>query len=96
MKKIIPKKIHFAGFDYYIEFVEHLDSGDSWARTSVNQGKIFIEKGMTLQKQYESLIHELLHISWRHTFSNFKLEEERIKAWSMNIYGILKDNNFLK
>jgi len=92
----LPKKIHFGGRNYTVEMVSELDGEESWGRTDMKRQKIFIEEKMPLEHQMEILIHELLHIAWRHTFSNFKGEEEKVKAWSMNIYGILKDNNFLK
>ena len=92
----IPKRIHFAGRNYTVELVNELDGEDSWGRTDMQRQKIFIERNMPFEHQMESLIHELMHIAWRHTFSNFNKEEEKTKAWAMNIYGILKDNNLLK
>lgn len=94
----IPKKIHFAGFNYTIEFVEKLDGAESWGRTMLGDGKIFLEKGMTTEKQEQILIHELMHIAYRHTTNELegKQEETIVNAWSMNIYGILKDNGLLK
>lgn len=46
----------------------------------------------------ETFIHELMHIAYRNIKSDLKENEEEnlVKAWSKNIYGILKDNNFLK
>ena len=95
----IPNKIHFAGFDYDVEVVEKLDGEDTWGRTMMGDGKIFIEKKLSNQKKYETLIHELIHIAYRHTAHSqldSKQEEELMKPWSANVYGILKDNGFLK
>lgn len=96
---IIPKKIHFCGVDYTIEEVEALDGNDSWGRTMLGEAKIFIEKDLEASKKQETLIHELLHIAYRHTARgqvSDEQEENIIKPWSHNIYGILKDNGFLK
>lgn len=96
----IPKNIHFAGFDYTVEEIEKLDGEDSWGRTMMKDRTIFLEKSMNKQNKEETLIHELLHIALRHSTGREKLshdeEEKLVKAWSMNIYGILKDNNLLK
>ena len=96
----IPNKIHFAGFDYGVKTVEKLDGEENWGRTTMRDRKIFLEKGMDIQNQEETFLHELLHIAFRHTLGWEKLpddmEEKMVKAWSMNIYGILKDNNLLK
>lgn len=96
----IPKKIHFAGFDYKVSIVKDLDGGDNWGRTLQGKGTIHLEKDMSQDKQEQTFIHELMHIALRHTTGWEKLttdEEERlVKAWSMNIYGILKDNKLLK
>ena len=96
-KMKIPKRIHFAGFDYEIKIVKHLDGDDSWGRTDIQNQQIFIEKDMPLQHQMQTLIHELMHVAYRHTFGEVRADEEKkTKAWSKNIYGILKDNDFLK
>ena len=96
----IPKKIHFSGFDYSIQEVEKLDGGDNWGRTMMGDKKIFLNKNIDIQCKEETFIHELMHIALRHTMGWEQLEtnqeEKLVKAWSMNIYGILKDNNLLK
>jgi len=96
----IPKKVHFAGFDYKVYIVKDLDGGDSWGRTLQGKGTIHLEKDQSRDKMEQTLIHELVHIALRHTTGWEKLtsedEERLVKAWSMNIYGILKDNNLLK
>lgn len=98
--KTIPNKIHFAGFDYDIEEVDRLDGRESWGRTQTDIQKIFLEKGLSYEKKVETLIHEMLHIALRHTNGigdlTEKREEEITRSWSMNIFGILKDNGFLK
>ncbi len=94
----IPKKIHFSGFDYEIKEVAKLDGSENWGRTQLDQGVIFLEKEMSADKKEQTFIHELLHIAYRHTFSetDTEKEEKQVKAWSMNIYGILKDNGLLE
>lgn len=95
----IPKKVHFAGFDYSVTFTKRLDGGDSWGKTDTHSQEIQLEKDMPKNRQEQTFIHELMHIALRHTTGWEKLtldEEERlVKAWSMNIYGILKDNKLL-
>lgn len=97
---IIPKKIHFAGFDYKVQEVEKLDGDSNWGRTTMRDRQIFLEKDMNTQNKEETFLHEIIHIALRHSTGWEKLsndeEEKLVKAWSMNIYGILKDNNLLK
>ena len=94
----IPNKIHFCGKDYIVEIVKNLDGRDNWGRTSLEEQKIYLEKDTHSQKQEETFIHELIHIAYRNIKSNLeeKEEENLVKAWSKNIYGILKDNNLFK
>ena len=95
----IPDKIHFAGFDYVIEEVEKLDGQENVGRLMMTDGKIFIEKDMSEERKLETLIHECLHIAYRHTaFKQLSDDQEEniIKPWTMNLYGILKDNDLLK
>lgn len=96
----IPKKIHFSGFDYKVRFEKDLEGGEIWGRTTAKNQEIVLEEDVHLQKQEQTFIHELMHIAFKHTNGWEKFsgdEEERmVKSWSMNIYGILKDNNLLK
>ena len=95
----IPKKIHFSGFDYKVIEKEKLDGGENLGRAMIQEGEIYLEKNVSEQVKLETLIHELLHITYRHTAHkqiSDDQEENIIKPWSRNIYGILKDNGFLK
>lgn len=96
----IPKKIHFSGFDYKVTFEKELEGGETWGRTNMRRREIVLEKDMDTQNHEQTFIHELLHIALRHTKGWQKLsddeEEDLVKSWAMNIYGILKDNNLLK
>lgn len=96
----LPKKIHFCGHDFPVTEVAHLDGDDNWGRTDLARMTIKIEKDLCDSKKRETLIHEMLHIALRasgfFTELSVKDEEKHVKAWAVNIYGILKDNNFLK
>lgn len=94
----IPKKVHYSGFDYKVVEVEKLDDNANWGRLDPSDCKIFLEKSVSQDRKEQTFVHELLHIAYRHTFSEIDndKEEKLVKAWSMNIYGILKDNNLLK
>lgn len=94
----IPKKIHFAGHTYDVKEHKNLDGDSNWGRTTMHEGKIRLEKDVMQSAKEETFLHELLHIAYRHTFSEIDndKEEKIIKAFSRNIYGILKDNNLLK
>lgn len=96
----IPKNIHFCGKDYAVIEVDHLVSDDNaLGKTSFKKNTIEIEKRLPQQEKYEILIHELLHIAFSHVAweqLDDKVEENIVKPWSRNIYGILKDNNLLK
>lgn len=94
----IPKNIHWNGQDFAVKYAKELDGGDSWGRTMLGSQHIFIEADTHRQKQEQTLIHELLHITFRGAGLDWesKQEEKAIKAWAVNIYGMLKDNNLLK
>ena len=97
--KPLPKKIKFAGFTYKVKMTDDLDGGDSWGRTMLGKQEIYIERGLSIEKQWETLIHEMLHVALRHTtgLKEFKdeREEDVTRAWSMNIFGILKQNDII-
>lgn len=95
---MIPKKIHFAGRNYKVIEMDKLDGEESWGRTMMGSAEIFLEKGLSEDKKTETLIHELIHIAYRHTSKSLSDEQEEniVRPWSMNIFGILKDNGFLK
>lgn len=95
----IPKKIHYAGFDYKVKMVKNLDGESTLGRTHRDKLEIWIESDVPQSVVEEVFIHELMHIAYGHTFSDQKggdEEEKRINAFSLNIYGILKDNDLLK
>lgn len=96
----IPKKIKFSGFTYKVRFEKDLEGGETWGRTTPRNGEIVLEKNMNICLQEQTFIHELMHVAFKHTQGWQKLsgeeEENMVKAWSMNIYGILKDNKLLK
>lgn len=96
--KTLPKKIHYSGFDYEVIEVERLDGRETWGRTSFESQTIHIEKGISFQRKMQTLIHEILHIAYHHTSNvlDDKTEEDIVTTWSVNIYGILEDNGFLK
>lgn len=96
---VIPKKIHFAGQNYKVSEVSNLTSDDGvWGRTDFYNCLIDIDKDLAVGFKEETLIHELMHIAYWHTSNKLTKEgeEDIIKPWSLNIYGILKDNNLLK
>lgn len=94
----IPKEIKFMGCRYQISEVTHLDNGDAWGRTDLNRNKIFLESEIPEDLKQEVLIHELMHVAYKHTSNILTDEQEEsvISPWSANIYGILKDNNLLR
>lgn len=95
----IPKKIHYAGFNYKIKLIKDLDGETTLGRTHRDKLEIWLESGVPQAVIEETFIHELMHIAYGHTFSDQKgaeEEEKRVNAFSKNIYGILKDNDLLK
>lgn len=96
----IPDKIHFCGIDYKIIEVDNLDAGENWGRTvyGTPAPQIHLSKNLSPEKKEETLFHELMHIAYYHIgrVLTQKQEEDLIKPFSMNFYGILKDNGILK
>ena len=95
---IIPKKIHFCGHTYDVKLINDLDGGENLGRTHRDKLEIHLETNVPQSTTEETFIHELMHIAYGSTFSELKGddEENRVKAWAKNIYGILKDNDLLK
>ena len=84
-------------FTYIVIKTSNLDAGENYGRSDFARQQIHIDSSIHEEKQLETLIHEMIHIAYRHTANILKEEEEKVlKPWSMNIYGILKENNFLE
>lgn len=96
--KPLPERIHWAGMDYSVEIVEKLDGRQSWGRTMFDELKIRIEAEMCSERQWETLVHELMHLAYRQTANTQlgeKEEENIIKPWATNIFAVLRDNGLL-
>lgn len=94
----IPVSISYNGITYKVKEVEKLDGESNWGRTSFKNGEIHLEKQLPQDKKEQTLIHEMLHIALESTGLDWdrKKEETFVRAWSNNIYGMLKQNKLLK
>lgn len=101
----IPKKINIGGFDWKIEKSEDVATeGNIHGTTHYKKQRFFLDPETSIQKQEQTLIHEIMHAVWWQTglWERFKkeetknYEEEIIHALSMGLYQVLKDNKFLR
>ena len=94
----IPKTIHYNGIDYPVKEVERLNGESAWGLTTFKHPGICLESGLSKQRKEEVFIHELMHIAFDHCGLEWdsKKEENAVRVWAKNMYGILSDNGMLK
>ncbi|MFW6030181.1 MAG: hypothetical protein ACOCRO_08005 [Halanaerobiales bacterium] len=94
----IPEKVKIGGIDYEVIMVplksEELNYGDAIGSITHTDCKIWINKDMPIQKQQETLIHEIIHaIDVFVGDSNCEYFEENVESFGKVLYQVLRDNN---
>lgn len=98
----IPKTLKIGGFTWTIE--EHQDvarEGNIFGSTHQTSQKFFLEPNLSIQKQQQTILHEILHAVWWQSGlgriwdgpDKSKDEERIIHALSMGLYQVLRDND---
>lgn len=91
----IPKKIMIAGIPYQIIMRDSDRDGmserDLAGLSDTKHCKIFIDTGISKEKQESSFIHELIHVICYHYA--IVLEERDVMCFEAGIYQTLKDND---
>jgi len=60
----LPNRIRVNGIEYKVKVVKRLEDNDNslWGISLYKKNKIKIRKGLTNQKQQQTLMHELTHV----------------------------------
>lgn len=93
----IPKSVKVGGLVYDI-IVNHdvNHESNSWGSIHQQTQRIFIEGGLSSQKNGEVLLHELIHACLYHSGYSSNLpeadEEKIVHALTPSLYQVLKDN----
>lgn len=97
----IPSKLRIGGLDWTVEFnKERTDDDNAHGITHLRTQKIYLSPEDTVQKQEQTLIHEMMHALWWQAGLTEregikKAEEELITSLSFGVYQVLRDNGFL-
>lgn len=97
----LPRTFKVLGFDWKIsENADVAFEGNVYGTTHHQTQQVFIEPKLSLQKQEQTILHELMHAIWwqsglgkRYDKEQTKIEEEVVHTLSMGLYQVLKDNN---
>ena len=94
----LPDRIKIGGIDYEVILVplksEELDYGDNIGCIRHTDCKIWINKDMPVQKQQETLIHEIIHaIDVFIGDRDHEKPEEHVEEFGKVLYQVLRDND---
>jgi hypothetical protein len=100
----LPKKVTIGGFDWAIESnIDIAAEGQVFGSTHYRTLKIFIDPLAPVQKQEQTLLHEIIHACvWQcglnRRFDNKEVvsEEDVVHSLSMTLYPVLKKLGYLK
>lgn len=91
-------KIKVGGIDYTvsIEDLSDFNNGESFRMGQCSEVKAVIEisKDISLQKQKQTLIHEMMHAVFIESGIDAENEEELVNSIGLVLYQVLKDNDF--
>ncbi|MEK6880052.1 MAG: hypothetical protein AABY22_10610 [Nanoarchaeota archaeon] len=93
----IPKKLKVGGHEYTIRITPVTDKAkgsNNWGRTYHATQEILIDKELSITKQEETFVHEIVHCIESFMESNSK--ENHVTRFSNGLYQVLKENNLLK
>jgi hypothetical protein len=62
----------------------------NWGETTYSKGAITVANWLHGRKKEEVILHELIHIV--NEYSALNLSENKVKALSYGLFGLLKDN----
>ncbi|CAJ1188821.1 hypothetical protein CPEBRM1_ABPJDJAI_01093 [Companilactobacillus paralimentarius] len=91
------KEIKIGGINYNVQIVERLQDNDEavWGCTDYKMATIFIDEGLSSQKQNQVLIHETLHASLHEAGLDDICNDEKIVNPLGNIlYQLIEENDF--
>ncbi len=94
----IPTEIKIGGIIYDVEFVDAIEDDihkpEFIGRVLFTDNKIKILNSYKKERQFRTLLHEIIHILDEDLKIGF--EENEICRLEAGLFQVLKDNNFLK
>lgn len=94
----LPDKVKIGGIIYDIELVDEIEdyihNTEFCGRIIFKKNKIRILKSYTFDRQFRTLLHEIIHALDEDLKIGF--EENGICRLEAGLYQVLKDNNLLK
>lgn len=94
----IPKEVKISGIIYDIELVDIIEddihNAEFMGRVIFKKNKIKILKSYSIEKQFRTLLHEIIHILDEDLKIGF--EENGICRLEAGLFQVLKDNNMIK
>lgn len=91
-------KIKVGGIDYAvsIEDLSDFNNGETFRMGQCHEVKAVIEisEGMSVQRQNQTLIHEMMHAVFIESGIDAENEEELVNSIALVLYQVLKDNDF--
>lgn len=91
------KEIKIGGINYHVQIVERLQDNNEavWGYTDYKIAEIFIDAGLSSQKQDQVLMHEALHASLHEAGLDDICNDEKIVNPLGNIlYQLITENDF--
>jgi len=94
----IPGEIKIGGIIYTIELIDEviddMHNAEFTGRVIFKENKIKILKSYPVERQFRTLLHEIMHIIDEDLKIGF--EENAICRLEVGLYSVLKENNLLK
>ena len=98
--KGLPRSIRLLGVTYRVSVVPQAKVGrqeketELWGQYDATNNEIRLAEELSLTAQWETLIHEVLHVIDGRVL-NEALAEREIQAVACGIFDLLEDNGFL-
>ena len=91
----IPKKIKIGGKTFEIIIQDDVSAGiTNQGKSSAWSQKIWLNSNQHSEAMEETLLHEIVELI--QIENNLDINHQSISTLSVNLYQVLKDNNFLK
>lgn len=95
----LPNRIRVNGIEYKVKVVKRLEDNDNslWGISLYKKNTIKIRKGLTNQKQQQTLMHELTHVMFHEMGLDEQADDEKLVNQLGNaFYQLLADNPNLR
>lgn len=90
-----PKKINVLGVDYGIEFKKEIEEDGEYllGLTDFQNSTIYLRSGMSRQRIWQTLVHELVHVMLYEDGNDDYNSEDLVNPLGNVMYQVIKDNH---